>query len=272
MIEKQSLLGEYSSSYRAAVSITSTHGVRANSFRTFPHTLDQTGCWFSNSWVDLREHHWFPVQDINQWRKVHLIPSPTLQKPSSTELVSLHYKSDRRCPKLCCKYPACYFALIESMHQKPRQREALSPCTHCPASTEIHRAGMFEGCTQRRRGMWSMREEAMHAKSPLYHLRQAIPQPVLTLHSAPSGSASRASYALGFSGDSPSGVHTYYGKGISLVCVTVPARKLVRAGVSTYKDTHATHTSTSSYDLFPQTQSAKVLSAAHYFSRRGKFF
>ena len=213
MIQKQSLSDEYNSFYRAAVSIPSTHIIRADSFGTFPRTLDQTGCWFSNRWVDLRENHWFPVQDINQWRKVHLIPSPALQKSSSTELVSLHYESDRRCPKLCCKYPACCFALMESMHQKPRQREVLSPCTHCPASAEIHRAGMFEGCTQRRRGMWRMKEEAMHAKSPLHHL---IPQPVLILHSAPSGSSSRASYALGFSGDSPSGVHTYYGKDISL--------------------------------------------------------
>lgn len=132
MTQKQPL-GEYNSSFRAAVSI---HITRANSFRTFHHTLDQTSCWFSNSWVDLREHHWFSVQDINQWRKVHLIPSPALQKPSSTELVSLHYKSDRRCPKLCCKYPACCFALIESMHQKPRQKESVVtlhslPSLHC---------------------------------------------------------------------------------------------------------------------------------------------
>lgn len=195
----------------------------------FPtHLTKQAASFQTVEWI--WEHHWFSVQDINQWRKVHLIPSPTLQKPSSTELVSLHYKSDRRHPKLCCKYPAYCSALIESMHQKPRQREVLSPCTHCPASTEIHRAGMFEGCTQRRRGMWKMRggrgcgkwEEAMHAKS--LHLGRAIPQPVLTLHSAPSGSSSRASYALGFSGDSPSGVHAYYGKGISLVCIRVPAR------------------------------------------------
>lgn len=72
--------------------------------------------------------------------------------------------------------------------------------------------------------MWRKKEAAMHAKSPLYHLNQVIPQPVLTPSSAPSGSSSRTGYTLGFSGDSPSGVHSYYGKGISLVWRTVPVR------------------------------------------------
>lgn len=133
------------------MSIPSTHIIRDNSFRTFPHTLDQTGCQFSNSWVDLREHHWFSVQDINQWRNVHLIPPPALQKPSSTELVSLHYKSDRQCPELCCKYPERCFARTEPMHQKPRQSKVLSPCAGCPAPPKPTQLGCLKDAENERR-------------------------------------------------------------------------------------------------------------------------
>lgn len=67
---------------------------------------------------------------------MHLIPSPTLQNPGGTELVSLHYGSDRRWPGLCHEYPECFFALIQSMRQEPRRREVLSPCSYSPASIE----------------------------------------------------------------------------------------------------------------------------------------
>lgn len=183
------------------------------------------------------------MQDINQWRKVHLIPSPTLQKPSSTELVSLHYKSDRRHPKLCCKYPAYCSALIESMHQKPRQREVLSPCTHCPASTEIHRAGMFEGCTQRRRGMWKMRGGHACEISSSW-----------TSHSTACSHITFSPFRKLLKSKLCFGVQ----RGFSLWCSRLlwqghltclhksSSKRLVRAGVSTYKDSRATRTSTCS--------------------------
>lgn len=122
------------------------HSIGAGFLQSISHTLDQTGCLLSNSWLALRDHHWFSVQNTNQWRRVHLILSSAFQKPSNTELVSLHFKSDRRCPKLCCEHPACCFALIESMQHEPRQREVVTPCICCLACTETaQKKTMFWG-------------------------------------------------------------------------------------------------------------------------------
>lgn len=142
---------------------------------------------------------------------MHLILSSAFQKPSNTKLVSLHYKSDRRCSKLCCEYPACCFALIESMQHEPRQREVVTPCICCLACTETQSWDVWnmppegEEDAEDQRGDHACQISSIFSEEPLHSFFSYYIQSLLE-------ATQEKKYVLEFSGDSPSGAHTHYGK------------------------------------------------------------